>query len=209
MRPPRPSILVIAFLATGCAPALAGSNARTAPGTYKDWGGDIDHLTVIQSFKAADYNRIVVMPIETAGVNLPDTDESTYGPVKDTLAKSSEIFAEGLKSKLTPKFSVQSGRPTTEAITGALVIRARVEKMNPGSRTGRVLGKGKLFHAMTDAAETRISGELADGATGKVLLRFTQQRRAGLGILGGAYEELLRRTVRDIGSDVGRILTAF
>jgi hypothetical protein len=67
-------------------------------------------------------------------------------------------------------------------------------------------GCSSRAYGQSDAAETRIRGEVADAATGRALLRFTQRRRAGLGV---GYGELLRRTVRDIGSDVARILNAF
>ena len=201
-------VLVALIFLASAGTSAAGGKAVTMPGTYENWNGDIDHLTIVQPFKAADYKRIVVTPVQTNDVNLPDESESTYQPVKDALAKSTENFVTGLRSKMQGKFVVEAGEIEGTA-AGALVVRSRVAKMDPGSRTGRALGRSKLLHAMTDAAETRISGEIADAATGKILLRFTQQRRAGLGVLGGAYEELLRRTIRDIGGDVGRIIEAF
>jgi len=184
------------------------SGANTAPGTYKDWDGDIDHVTVVQVFKQSDYNRIVVTSVETDGVDLPDESESTYRPVKDALAKTPKIFIEGLKEKLSGRFVVTIGEVAPRT-AGTLLIHAKVMKMNPGSRTGRALGRAKLLHAMTDAAETRIAGEIADAMTGQVLVRFTQQRRAGLGLFGGEYEHLLARAIHDIGNDVGRIVKAF
>ena len=43
-------------------PAVYGRTkpAPTAPGTYKEWGQDIDEIEIIKTFKTADYDKIVV-----------------------------------------------------------------------------------------------------------------------------------------------------
>lgn len=59
------------------------------------------------------------------------------------------------------------------------------------------------------AAKVGVSGEIIDGRTNKVLVRFTQERRSGFGGFGGAYRELLDRTLQQIGGDVGGLIRAF
>ncbi|HXU44771.1 MAG TPA: hypothetical protein VN783_04555, partial [Thermoanaerobaculia bacterium] len=59
------------------------------------------------------------------------------------------------------------------------------------------------------AAKTGIEGELFDAETGKVLVRFTQERRSGVGDFGGDYEELFERNLLQIGGDVASLLGAF
>jgi hypothetical protein len=83
-------------------------------------------------------------------------------------------------------------------------VRARITKSDPGSQAARYWGG---FGA--GAAKVGISGEIVDGASGKVLVRFTQERRSGFGLLGGGYRELLDRTMRQIGGDVAGLVRAF
>jgi len=76
--------------------------------------------------------------------------------------------------------------------------------MDPGSRAARYwagMGAG--------AARTGISGEVVDGASGKVPLHFNQERRSGFGVGGGDYVKLMQRTLRQLGGDVALILNAF
>jgi uncharacterized protein DUF4410 len=76
--------------------------------------------------------------------------------------------------------------------------------MDPGSRAARYwagFGAG--------AARTKLVGEVADAASGKVLLRFTQERRSGVGMGGGNYIELMNRNLVTIGEDVAGVLKAF
>jgi hypothetical protein len=48
-----------------------------------------------------------------------------------------------------------------------------------------------------------------DAATGTVLLRFTQERRSGVGLFGGDYVELMNRNLVTIGQDLAGVLKAF
>lgn len=87
---------------------------------------------------------------------------------------------------------------------GTLIVRAKVLNMDPGSRAARYwagFGAG--------AARAELSGEVVDAATGKVLLRFQQERRSGVGVAGGDYVNLMNRNLRAIGEDVALILSAF
>ena len=75
---------------------------------------------------------------------------------------------------------------------------------DPGSRAARYwagFGAG--------AARTKLEGELVDAASGRVLLRFTQERRSGVGLGGGSYVNLLNRNLRAIGEDLGAGLQQF
>ena len=76
--------------------------------------------------------------------------------------------------------------------------------MDPGSKAKRYFAG---FGA--GAARTKVSGEIVDGKTGKVLVRFTQERRSGVGMMGGDYVGLMNRNLRAIGEDVANIVSAF
>ena len=77
-------------------------------------------------------------------------------------------------------------------------------KSDPGSQAARYWGG---FGA--GAAKVGITGEIIDGRTNKVLVRFTQERRSGFGLFGGGYRELLARSMRQIGGDVAGLIKAF
>lgn len=193
------SVLLLLSLA---APADAkGKGASTAPGKYKEWNDEIDELEVVQAFKVADYDRVVVEPFDTSSTELPDSDDNTYQPVKNVLAHAAEPFVEGLKGEYSAK-PVELQEKAKEA--KALIIRAKVVEMDPGSKAARYwagFGAG--------AARAQITGEVVDGATGKTLLRFTQERRSGVGMMGGDYEKLMNRNLRTIGEDLAGVLKAF
>ena len=48
--------------------AGAAGKAATAPGTYRDWDGDIDEVTIFQTFRADSYNDIVVESFDSTRV---------------------------------------------------------------------------------------------------------------------------------------------
>ena len=47
------------------------------------------------------------------------------------------------------------------------------------------------------------------GATGKVLLKIDQERRSGVGAMGGDYVELMQRNLRAIGEDMALVFSKF
>lgn len=176
--------------------------AQTTPGRYQEWGPDIDEIEIARSFRVADYERIAVETLATDAVALPPTDENTYEPVRNTLARFSDIFADGVHAT-SPK-PVQARSVQDASSVGVLGIRGQVVVLDPGSRAKRYWGG---FGA--GAVRVEVHCELVDAATGEVLLSFTQQRRAGFGAFGGGYEELMARTIRQVGSDAGNILRQF
>jgi len=189
-------------LAGAIAPAHAKhAPAPTAPGSYEDWGPDIDAVEITRTFRLADYERVVVEPLATEGVALPPADENTYEPVKAVLGRFSAVFADGLREALAKPVEVVEAAP---ADAHALRLRGKVLLLDPGSRAKRYWGG---FGAGAVRVEVRC--ELVDAASGDVLLAFTQQRRSGFGGFGGDYEELMTRTIRQIGGDATNLLKQF
>jgi hypothetical protein len=204
-------VLMLALLLLPGVSYARGKAAPTAPGKYTDWGGEIDELEVVSSFKLADFDHIIIEPFDTSATPLPEPDDNTYAPVKNVLALVSRPFAAGLSGKIGERperpevvLAPRRAERGETAEPGTLVVRGTVTKMDPGSRAARYwagFGAG--------AAKTEISGEVADGATGRVLLRFRQERRSGVGAMGGGYEELMERNVATIGNDIGAALLHF
>jgi hypothetical protein len=177
--------------------------APTSPGKYTEWGGEIDELEIVAPFKLADYKSIVVEPFDTSSTPLPEEKDNTYEPVKNVLARTAPPFVEGLSGELSHP-SASAGEKGQKAGAGTLVIRGKVVSMDPGSKAARYwagFGAG--------AARAEIQGEVVDGGSGKVLLRFHQERRSGVGLVGGDYEKLMNRNLRTIGEDVAGVLKHF
>lgn len=198
-------LAVLCLAAALVLPAEAGKkggSATTEPGTYKKWGENIDEIEIVKTFDAADYKNIVVVPMATDDVELPKKEDNTYEPVQKVLASATDPFVEGLQKNYEGAKVTVDAKPGKNA--GTLIIRAKVETMDPGSRAKRYLAG---FGA--GAARAKISGEIVDAKTKAVLVRFTQERRSGVGVAGGGYEALMNRNLRAIGADVANILKAF
>lgn len=184
--------LVAALL---CASAIAAKEP-TSPGTYHDWH-DLDEVTIVQPFNAAAYAQIAVESFDTKGVKMPATQDNTYKAVILALQRMKPAFMQGVGEKAKRKVAGNAPGKT-------LVVRARLTKVDPGSQAARYFvgfGAGAVKIAMV--------GEIIDGASGKVLVRFAQERRSGFGAFGGGYSTLFERTARELGEDVGEVINAF
>jgi hypothetical protein len=191
---------LIALIATAVPSQLhAQRGGAPNPGTYTDWN-DVDQVTIVQPFQRSAYQRVVVQPLDTRNAPLPEKNDNSYADVKAALGASTAAFVQGLRDKL-PGMQVQSG---SGGGANALIVRARITKSDPGSQAARYFAG---FGA--GAAKVGISGEIVDGKTNKVLVRFTQERRSGVGMFGGGYRELLERSLRQIGGDVAGLVRAF
>ncbi|HEX9163883.1 MAG TPA: DUF4410 domain-containing protein [Thermoanaerobaculia bacterium] len=195
------SLLLVAAAAL---PSLARGKktpATTEPGTYRNWGPDIDELEIVRKFKTSDYKNIVVQPFDTEGVKMPDKDDNTYEPVKKVLGSATEGFVQGLRGNVDQKVSIAENGSKS---SGTLLIRGKVVTMDPGSKAARYwagFGAG--------AARAKIEAEIVDAKTKQVLARFAQERRSGAGMMGGNYQELMQRNLNAIGEDAANILKAF
>jgi hypothetical protein len=185
-------LLGVAFVSS----AVARDKGATTPGTYQDWNGDIDEVTVVQPFQGTAYNEIRVESFDISGVKLPPAKDNTYEAVQSALRMIKPAFIDGLETKLR--------RTGANPGHGKLIIRARVTEADPGSQAARYWGG---FGA--GAVKIAIAGELIDAATNKTLVRFQQERRSGFGAFGGGYSELFVRTAKQIGGDIASLVNAF
>ena len=189
-------VRILFFIATFSVSSLAlAAKESTAPGTYRDWH-DVDEVTIIQPFVAANYAQIAVESFDSRGVKLPPANENTHQAVQLALQRMKPAFIEGVSRKAKRKTSGNAPGKT-------LVIRARLTKIDPGSQAARFwVGFG------AGAVKIAIIGELVDAASGKVLLRFAQERRSSFGAFG-SYGPLFERTARELGEDVAELINAF
>ena len=192
-----PGVLTLALLAD----ATAASKPTTLPGKYLDWNGDVDEVTILQSFRLDAYNDIAVESFSTAGVILPSPKDNTYEAVRSALGLIKPAFIEGFQNNLRRK---PGGANPARGKGRTLVIRARLTKLDPGSQAARYFAG---FGA--GAVKIEMTGDVVDASSGKTLIRFKQERRSGFGAFGGGYTELFTRTARQIGGDVADLLNAF
>src|SRR5437016_5738068 len=135
-------IAVTSLLATLVLVAVAearGKDAPTAPGTYKGWGPDIDTIEILKTFKASDYDTIVVNRFDTSSTPMPEKSEKSYDSVKAALDGYTETFTEALRDAMKGKATVTMGSAAPKK-SRALLIRGKVEGINPGSRAKRTMG---------------------------------------------------------------------
>ena len=188
---------ILAFVVAACISTLAGAApAPPVPGTFRDWH-DVDEVTIIRPFNAAAYDQIAVESFDSTGVKMPPSNENTFSAVQSAIRMMKPAFMDGLAQKAQRKAATNASGKT-------LVVRARLTKVDPGSQAARYfVGFG------AGAVKIAIVGEIIDGSSGKVLVRFAQERRSGFGAFGGNYSELFMRTARQLGGDIGGLINAF
>ena len=194
------SVVVLAPIAEARA-----SKPALAPGKYKTWGPDIDSIEIFKTFKAGDYDHIVVQSFDTSKAPLPDPKEKWYGTLKMMLAGYTQAFFEAFQKELKTKADVQQADAASRA-SKTLIVRGVVEDLDPGSRAGRYLvGYG------TGCASTRATIEIVDAKSGDVLARITQARRSGgtWKFGGGSDLEVMRDSVHALGKDIAHVVDAF
>jgi Domain of unknown function (DUF4410) len=192
-----PGVLTLGLLAD----AAAASKGTTMPGTYRNWNGDMDEVTIVQPFRLDAYNDIAVESFDVGKVTLPNPKENTYEAVRSALSSLKPAFLEGFQENLRRK----PGEANPVRGKGqTLVIRVRLTKLDPGSQAARYWGG---FGA--GAVKIEMMGEVVDAYSRRTLVRFKQERRSGFGAFGGGYGELFARTARQIGGDIAGLLNAF
>ena len=192
-----PGVLTLGLLAD----AAAASKGTTMPGTYRNWNGDMDEVTIVQPFRLDAYNDIAVESFDVGKVTLPNSKENTYEAVRSALSSLKPAFLEGFQENLRRK----PGEANPVRGKGqTLVIRVRLTKLDPGSQAARYWGG---FGA--GAVKIEMMGEVVDAYSRRTLVRFKQERRSGFGAFGGGYGELFARTARQIGGDIAGLLNAF
>ena len=196
------AMLLLAF----ALPLLGRSKpASTAPGHYKNWGPDIDDIEIVKTFKTNDYDRVVLLPFDTASTPLPDTSDQSYDTIKSVLASYTFTLIEALKPELKSKLIVgQAEKAPKTAKT--LIVRGKVDALNPGSRAKRYMAG-----ALAGAAGTTLSGEIVDAKSGAVLARFTQQERShgSFKFGGGKDMDVMRDSVHAAGKAIAHIIDSF
>lgn len=196
------AVLLCAVVLAPVAEARGKKTTTTEPGKYKEWGDDIDEIEIAKSWKISDYDRIVVAPFDTSTAALPEGKEHE---AKQVLASFTDTLTEAFRTELKAKAQVeQSSKPGKTPRT--LILRGKVERIDPGSRAKRYFGG---FGA--GSAGAKVAGELVDAKSGAVLVTFSQERRAGgtWKPAGGNDTAVMRDSIHAVGQDIAHIVDAF
>ncbi len=197
----------VLFCALALAPAApAGAKPPTAPGSYAEWNGDLDHVDIIQAFHLKDYTRVLVLPIDVTSGALPTN--SGNAATERVLAKTTPYFADQLDSNLPNrmKVKVQAVPANTglDSNPGNIILRAKLVEMNAGSEVGRVASLG-----FSGATHITMEGEFIDGGTGRTLLRFTQHNQHFKGGIFHKSTAALEENEDQIAESVAKLIKAF
>lgn len=196
--------LAVSLAAAPLALARGNQGPQTDPGKYTSWGeAEIDEIEIVKSFAAADYETISVLPFDTSKIEV-EGDKGVI--IQGALDGYTAVFVEGLRDDLKSGAKVEIAQNAPKKAKKTLIVRGAVEEINPGSRAKRyVAGFG------AGAARNKVSVELVDGATGDVLVRFTQAHRSAgtFKFAGGSDAQVLRDGTRAMGEDTAAILNSF
>ena len=189
----------------GCGGNSAAAARKALPSQYpsvrNNWHGIIERVEFKENFSLDDYSELVIVPIDTSQTPMPPKD-NTYVPVKEALERCTYVVSQGIESKLTS--TPVTVAPSTVPAGRIVVLRGTITEMNPGSQAARYwVGFG------AGSAGTRLSAELVDGPSGRVLLRLKDGAVAPGGMFGGGYRDLLDANMKVLGRDIGVLLTGF
>ena len=202
-------------------PAGAGDPATL--GQHKDWNS-VDQVEILKVFQLSGYSRMTIQPFDKSEVKLPPETENTYAPTREAVQASDIHFVAEFRKKLQEhrkSFSVEAAvaaPPDANAAPQApaepaqapgagsreLILRGKLLKLAAGSKAARYFVG---FGAGASGAQYQL--ELVDGTTNEVLVRFMHEKRAGTGMLGGNYVDVMTRSIKEVASDVAKSLDAF
>lgn len=113
---------------------------------------------------------------------------------------------EAFPKELKAKASVEEAASAPKKASKTLLIRATIDSMDPGSRAGRYFGG---FGA--GSASSKVSADIVDAKSGKVLAHITQARRSGGTWKGGGGSDLevMRDSIHAIAQDMAHALDEF
>ena len=89
-------MIILAILMFSC----MGMMAQVKVGKYKDWKKTIDLLEVKASYDFSGRKTVILLPVETSAVKLPDKDNDNYKLVTKSLANLTQTVANELQKSL-------------------------------------------------------------------------------------------------------------
>lgn len=186
--------IILAILLFSC----MGMMAQVKVGKYKDWKKTIDLLEVKASYDFTGRKTVILLPVETSAVKLPDKDNDNYKLVVKSLENLTQSVANELQKSLQKQgYKVVVAENVDVRDPEAIVLQLKWTEFDLGNRALRAwvgFGAGNAGFG-TD-------GVFYDGDN--AVITFSHRRIAPLDIKD--YEKLAAKCVRELSEDLAKMI---
>lgn len=186
--------IILAILLFSC----MGMMAQVKVGKYKDWKKTIDLLEVKDSYDFTGRKTVILLPVETSAVKLPDKDNDNYKLVVKSLENLTQSVANELQKSLQKQgYKVVVAENVDVRDPEAIVLQLKWTEFDLGNRALRAwvgFGAGNAGFG-TD-------GVFYDGDN--AVITFSHRRIAPLDIKD--YEKLAAKCVRELSEDLAKMI---
>lgn len=186
--------LILAILLFSC----MGMMAQVKVGKYKDWKKTIDLLEVKASYDFTGRKTVILLPVETKDVKLPDKGNDNYKLVVKSLDNLTKSVATELQKNLQKQgYKVVVAENADVRDPEAIVLQLNWTEFDLGSRALRAwvgFGAGNAGFG-TD-------GVIYDGDD--AVITFSHRRIAPMD--SRDYEKLAVKGVKDISEDLAKMI---
>lgn len=186
--------IILAVLIFSC----MGMMAQVKVGKYKDWKKTIDLLEVKASYDFTGRKTVILLPVNTSDVKLPDNDNDNYKLVVKSLDNLTQSVATELQKSLQKQgYKVIVAENADVRDPEAIVIQLNWTEFDLGSRALRAwvgFGAGNAGFG-TD-------GVIYDGDN--AVITFSHRRIAPMD--NRNYEKLAVKGVKDVSEDLAKMI---
>ena len=186
--------LILAILMFSC----MGMMAQVKVGKYKDWKKTIDLLEVKAPYDFTGRKTVILLPVETSAVKLPDKDNDNYKLVTKSLANLTQSLANELQKNLQKQgYKVIVAENADVRDPEAIVLQLNWTEFDLGNRALRAwvgFGAGNAGFG-TD-------GVIYDGDD--AVITFSHRRISPMD--SRDYEKLAVKGVKDVCEDLAKMI---
>ena len=186
--------LILAVLLFSC----MGMMAQVKVGKYKDWKKTFDLLEVKAPYDFTGRKTVILLPVETSAVKLPDKDNDNYKLVTKSLANLTQSLANELQKNLQKQgYKVIVAENADVRDPEAIVLQLNWTEFDLGNRALRAwvgFGAGNAGFG-TD-------GVIYDGDD--AVITFSHRRISPMD--SRDYEKLAVKGVKDVCEDLAKMI---
>ena len=186
--------LILAILMFSC----MGMMAQVKVGKYKDWKKTIDQLEMKAAYDFSGRKTVILLPVKTSDVKLPDEDNDNYNLITQSLANLTHSVAYELKTNLEKQgYKVIVAENANVRDPEAIVLHLNWTEFDLGSRALRVwIGFG------AGNAGFGTEGVIYDGDN--AVITFKHRRISPMDVKN--YEKLAVKGVKEVCEDLAKMI---
>jgi hypothetical protein len=188
------TMIILAVLMFSC----VGMMAQVKVGKYKDWKKTIDLLEVKAPYDFTGRKTVILLPVETSAVKLPDKDNDNYKLVTKSLANLTQSLANELQKNLQKQgYKVIVAENADVRDPETIVLQLNWTEFDLGNRALRAwvgFGAGNAGFG-TD-------GVIYDGDD--AVITFSHRRISPMD--SRDYEKLAVKGVKDVCEDLAKMI---